>query len=147
MATVSESELVSIKSLQVEPDRTDPARYWIWMKIDSKVRTVASLEACVVEGICAYPELKQENAISRKRCLFMGRHGLEIGENELPALPLSFDREIAGRNVVVRFALKSKRDPDIAHRKFQIVGPGLFTISDVKKRSKNLGKSLGEGHF
>jgi len=138
MATVNESELASIKSIQIEPDRTDPARYWIWMVIDSKVRTVASLEACMVEGICAYPEPNHKNDPSKKRCLFMGRHGLKIGENELPALPLGFDKEIAGRNVVVRFALKSKRHPDIAHRKFQIVGPGLFAVADFKRRRKSV---------
>ena len=126
MPVVDDNELVSIKSLLVEPDRKNPTKYWIWMKILSKVRTVVRLNACIVDGIVAYPDNSGEIGLDGRRCLFMGRHNLQIGENELPALPLAFHKEIGRRNVVVRFGVKSRRNPKIFHRKFQIVGPGLF---------------------
>jgi len=82
-----------------------------------------------VDGIVAYPEPVGGIRTRRERSHFMGRHKLEIGENELPALPLTFNKEMARRNVVVQFGMKSQRHPGVFHRKFHIVGPGLFQLT------------------
>ena len=118
MAIKERRELVAIKYLEVEADRKTPGKYWIWMKIHSSLRTIARIEARIAGDEGSDFDLFDR---VKERVVFMGHHGLKVGENVLPPLPLYIDQKTVGRDVNVHFGVKSKRHPMAVNYRFEIL--------------------------
>ncbi len=124
----SGGEHIAIRSLFVEPDRKNPGKYWIWLKIHSPVQTIARIEARVDEPDIDSNKPAKDSAV-KKKCYFMGHHGLKVGENELPPLPLCLGKETAGRDVTVNFGVKSQRNPALFHYMSEVIKTGTLQES------------------
>lgn len=118
----SGKNLFVIKSMHVESDAKEPGRYWIWLKIHSQIKTVARIDASLVED--PSKNFKKEDG-KGKTSIFMGHHGLKVGKNDLPPLPLDFHKDALERNLVVNFEVRSVRHPYAFYTTFGIVGPGV----------------------
>ncbi len=126
----SEEELFSIKSMIVEKDMKTPGRYWIWLKIHSRIKTVTRIDASLIEDSL---NNRKGKAAKGKTSIFMGHHGIKVGNNDLPPLPLDFHKDALGRNLVVNFEVRSVRHPHAFYKTFAIVGPGVDVRGQLEK--------------
>jgi len=123
----SEESLFVIRSMLVERDMKKPGRYWIWLDIHSQIKTVARIEASLVEDPSDFGKNKRAR---KKKSIFMGHHGLKVGRNILPPLPLDFHKNDVERNLVVNFEVRSIHRRHVFYTMYGIVGPGV----DVKRQ-------------
>ncbi|GEM_PF-7039326 len=112
-------KFVAIRSLFVEPDKKSAGKYWVWLKIHSGVRTIARIEAFVLDD----DDHDLEEVRAERKCHFMGHHTLKIGNNELPPLPLCLSEEAADKDVMIHLGVKSQRNPAVFHYKSHVINP------------------------